>query len=472
MKKRNLIALILALLLLCGCQRAPVPTETTVPTQPPRAGFTGDVESYEFVYTDERDRAWEEDILFFAEKYLAEHSRVSEANFFTEYAFDLSGEGEVVLDNSAFDAQLREEFIASIDALLASIPEQSDTAIVNELRRIVVLLNDIHSGVYPSEEEFGDILPVCYEPFYHENGVDFRVSIITGTKKELMSAKLISYNDIPVDELVEQLSAYIPHESDAALGFMLTGAYQYTGLNQKDLLVAAGIVRESDWYLTAEFETGDGVERHRLSFKNPERVSDWEFHPMLTDENLRYSHQGSYWWEMLDEKTIYAQLTTMVDNYGGYSIDNLFSEIRTAMRDSEEPLKVILDFRGNGGGYVHESCLKGFVSATEWYEHDGIYILIDGNCFSAGVLAPYYLHEAIAGAMLVGAPTGQGLWFPANSAWYEMPNSGVGFRIGDEIVCAQEGWEGDALMPDVTVYQTVEDFETGIDTVLTWAIED
>lgn len=472
MKKRMVFALILSLLLLCGCQTTPAPAEAPEATEPLRAGFNGDVEAYEFVYTGERDRAWEEDILFFAGKYLTEHSRVSEANFFTEYALDLSGGGEVVFDNSAFKPELREEFVTAIDDLLASIPGRSDTSIINELRRIVVLLNDIHSGVYPSEEDIGEILPVCYEPFYQENGVDFRVSIITGMKKNLMTAKLISYNGVTVAELVERLSEYIPHESDDALGFMLTGAYQYTGLNQKDLLVAAGIVQEDDWYLTAEFETGDGIERHRLSFKAPERITDWEFHPMLTEENLRYKHQGSYWWEMLDDKTVYAQLTTMVDNFGGYTIDNLFSEVRTAMRDSGEPLKVILDFRANGGGYVHESTLQGFVNATEWYEHDGIYILIDGNCFSAGVLAPYYLHEAIEGSRLVGAPTGQGLWFPANSAWYEMPNSGVGFRIGDEIVCAREGWEGDALLPDVAVYQTFADYEAGIDTVLDWALAD
>jgi C-terminal processing protease CtpA/Prc len=166
------------------------------------------------------------------------------------------------------------------------------------------------------------------------------------------------------------------------------------------------------------------------------------------------------------------QLTTMVDDYGGYTIDNLFSEVRTAMRDAEEPLKVILDFRANGGGYVHESTLQGFVNACGWYETDGIYILIDGNCFSAGVLAPYYLRQAIEGAKLVGAPTGQGLWFPANSAWYEMPNSGVGFRVGDEITCAQRGWEGDALEPDVLIYQTLEDYKAGIDTVLQYALED
>lgn len=470
MRKRKLLALVLSLVLLWGCQAQSLPIQTT---QPKAVAFTGDFDAYELRHTGKWERAWEEDILFFAEKYLTEHSRVSDRNFFTEYALDLSGEAEIVFDNSAFDPELRAEFVAAVDALLASIPERTDSSIINELRRIVVMLGDIHSGVYPGEEDFGEVLSVCYEPFYREDGVDFRVSLISENKKELMLAKLVSYNGIPIDQVVERISAYFSHESEEALGFMLTQYLQFTGLNEKEILCAAGIVEEQDLSVVAEFETEEGTVTHRLSFRDPYNLPELEFHPMLTEESLRNSSPDPYWWTMADEKTVYARLTTMVDDYAmGYTIDNLFSEVRTAMRDAGEPLKVILDFRGNGGGYVHESSLKGFVSATEWYDHDGVYILIDGNCFSAGVLAPYYLRQAIDGARLVGAPTGQGLWFPANSAWYELPNSGVSFSVGDEIVCAQQGWEDCALRPDVEVYETLEDYKAGVDTVLAWAMAD
>lgn len=472
MKKKMILVLFLALVLLCGCQTPmeTVPPETTVPAQ---AGFTGDVSTYVRRYTGRWESGWEEDILFFAEKYLTEHSRVSDSNFFTDFTPGLSGSEEVIYDNSAFRPELRAAFIEAVDALLESIPEQSDETIVNELHRIVAMLGDIHSNVFPADWDYGDILPVCYEAFYQENGVDFRLSIVELDQSELLTAKLLSYNGIPVDEVVERLSEYMSHESDRALGFMLTTPYEFTGLNQKNLLVAAGIVQQSDKYVTAEFETADGVKSVKLKFQDSEALRMLKAHPMMTGENLRFSDLSGYWWTMIDEATLYAQLSTMVDDaYSGYSIDNLFSEVRTAMRDSDVPLKVILDFRGNGGGYVHESALQGFVNATGWYEHDGIYILTDGNCFSAGVLAPYYLRQAIEGAKIVGAPTGQGLWFPANSAWYEMPNNGVGFTVGDEIICAVRDWEGDAVEPDVLIYQTFEDYENTVDTVLAWVMAD
>lgn len=470
-----MICLILALMLLCGCQAAPVPETTAAGTVPETtdaglSAFTGDFDRYVPRYTGRWESTWEADILFLAEKYLTEHSYLCDANFFIEYQPDLSGNNEVVYENSAFDPEKRQAFIEAVDALLAAIPELTDEQIHCELLRMVAAIGDIHSNYWSNSER---MLPLFYQPFFREDGVDYRVVTVRRGSEKLLMAKLVSINGIPVAELVERVSAYVAHESDRALPFQLTGAWEISALSDHSILSAAGIIGPEDRNVKMEFETEKGISEERVAFRTVDEIisTGLTVHPMESDENLRYRNTESYWWTMIDEQTLYMQLTTMMDD-SGYTIDNLFSEVRTAMRDSEVPLKIILDFRGNGGGYVHEATLQGFVNATEWYEHDGVYILIDGNCFSAGVLAPYYLRQAVEGAKLVGAPTGQGLWFPSNSAWYELPNNGTGFSVGDEIICAVRGWEGDALEPDVTVYQTAEDYDNMIDSVIAWVMAD
>lgn len=469
--KKSIICLILALTMLCGCQTLPV-TETAIPTtEPARAAFTGDFESYVPRYTGRWERSWEEDILFFAQKYLTEHSYLCDGNFFISYRPDLAGQSEVVYDNSAFDPEKRAAFIESVDALLASVPELTDQQIHCELLRMVAALGDVHSNYWWSS---GSYLPLFFAPFYHEGGVEYRVVTVRSGGDKLMLAKLVSCNGIPVEEVVERISAYVAHESDRALPFQISGAFRPSALTDKAILAAAGIIDADAVSMKLELETEKGITEERASFRTVDQIvaGGLTAHPMETEENLRYRNTESYWWTMIDEQTLYVQLTTMVDVMSGYTIDNLFSEVRTAMRDAQEPLKIILDFRGNGGGYVHEATLQGFVNATEWYEHDGVYILIDGNCFSAGVMVPYYLRQAIDGAKLVGAPTGQGLWFPANSAQYELPNNGTAFTIGDEITCVVRDWEGDALEPDAAVYQTLEDYEAMVDSVVAWVLED
>ena len=122
MKKRSFLAILLALMLLCGCQTAQHVQTTTMPTEPPRAAFTGDFDSYVPQHTGRWEKAWEEDILFFARKYLTEHSYLSDSNFFIQYQPDLSGNVEYDFNNSAFDPQKRQAFVEAVDALLTEIP--------------------------------------------------------------------------------------------------------------------------------------------------------------------------------------------------------------------------------------------------------------------------------------------------------------------------------------------------------------
>ena len=108
-----MICLILALMLLCGCQAAPVPETTAAGTVPETtdaglSAFTGDFDRYVPRYTGRWESTWEADILFLAEKYLTEHSYLCDANFFIEYQPDLSGNNEVVYENSAFDPEKRQ----------------------------------------------------------------------------------------------------------------------------------------------------------------------------------------------------------------------------------------------------------------------------------------------------------------------------------------------------------------------------
>lgn len=428
------------------------------------------MEGYEKQYTDARDQAWEEDILFFAGKYLTEHSYLSNTNFFTHYQPDLSGKVEFEYTNAAFDPGKRQDFIDGVQELLVSIPGRTDEQIQCELLRLVAALGDVHSSYWWYSELF---LPLWYQPFFRDDGVEYRVVRVRRGSERLMLAKLVSYNGIPVEEVVERVSAYVAHESDRALPFQLASAIEITALTDKSILAAAGIIDADDRNLMVVLQTEEGLVEERMAFRSVEEIlkKGLTLHPMEQEENLRYRSDEPYWWTMIDEKTVYVRLTTMVDSYG-YSIDNLISEIRAVIRDSESSVKVVIDFRGNGGGYVHESALQGLINTVSWYGTDGVYILIDGNCFSAGVMAPYYLRQAIEGSVLVGTPTGQGLWFPANSSEYELPNHGTGFCIGDDIICVDREWKGDALEPDVTVYQTLEDYEAMTDSVIAWVLAD
>ena len=65
----------------------------------------------------------------------------------------------------------------------------------------------------------------------------------------------------------------------------------------------------------------------------------------------------------------------------------------------------------------------------------------------------------------MGAPGGQPTNFYACSYTYNMPNSGHTFTMSDRWMLTDPEDNAPALMPDVVVYQTLEDMLNGRDTV-------
>ncbi len=74
----------------------------------------------------------------------------------------------------------------------------------------------------------------------------------------------------------------------------------------------------------------------------------------------------------------------------------------------------------------------------------------------------------VDGAVLVGGPAAEPPNFtvPVLDGNYEMPNSKCIFSFGGSYLNYWPGYEHDALMPDIEIYQTIEDYQNGKDTVL------
>ena len=135
--------------------------------------------------------------------------------------------------------------------------------------------------------------------------------------------------------------------------------------------------------------------------------------------------------------------------------------------------KLILDFRNNGGGN-NSSNVDIVRSVNSLDAPGGKYVLIDGGSFSAAVLHPAFLRRFCEGVTLVGAPAGQ----PPNrvfcrGGYYSSPHKHIAFHEASRD--CYYGWPENndpALMPDVLVYQTLDDYKNGVDSVLKYVLSD
>ena len=131
---------------------------------------------------------------------------------------------------------------------------------------------------------------------------------------------------------------------------------------------------------------------------------------------------------------------------------------------------MIVDLRGNGGG-AQVSGYHEAVSVLDRMKLETIYVLIDGSSFSQTVFFATYLKQELENVVLVGTPAAQSPNFFGTIESYNMPNTQTRFVLATEWWMGWEGYEHDALMPDIIVEQKMQDYKDGRDAVLAYVLD-
>lgn len=452
----------------------PFPSETSEYTEPSYVTEptieADSLDDYEFIYDDERDRAWEEDVIFLAQTVLGKHPKVFEDVHWVKYSKDWSS-GYLPV-NIYYDVVLRNELIDQIRELISKIPEISDRAIQYELMRIVALLDDAHSSIYWAK---GDRFPISLKVLYV--GGDAGIYVVEAPEEysDLLYTRLVCVNSIPVKEIVYDLMDYVSSENEYLSATEVIDQRSGSFLTWIDSLCAVGVMEEGERTAELSFQDATG----QVITLTMDAVTVDEFKEMDMTSGVFTSEayldcedkvQSYYWYtRMEDENTYYLRITQFRDNEA-YPFTTFFNDIMLQLYDAEKPQKVIIDLRGNGGGKVLWQMTNDFFGRLDGANTDGIYILLDELSCSASVIMSCLIKQGVDDAVIVGTPAGQPPDFFTGQAYETLPNSGLGFQISACYAVTWKDYEYDALMPDVTVYQTLEDYQLGVDTVLKYVL--
>ena len=475
--KRTLCFFLILAALLCGCQS--IPAETTVPTtqaetQPTETkeavwtGFTGTLEGYTFYHETQRDKNWEEEILTVAQVYLEEHpwlvddtTRTSEVE---SYISTPNWEWK-----SQYIPEKREEFLAAVNELIPRIPEYEDEILKWEFQRVLAGIGECHASL---QIDGSETFRIHFYPFYEEDGMVIRAVTVPEDKPHLLYAELIAINGVPVDEVLQRIRPY--SSADADTGF-INDAVIFSTMVHPGLLRTVGILEaDAD---TAEFtlltESGETVTETRTA-RSVEEYADLPLINHFYKYQFPYSFSveaGSpYWIDHLEqEKTLYIRLSSFrAEDEETFLKTN--REISGVLNNVDSLDKVILDLRQNGGGSPPRA-YAGLFNFLRNSKVKQVYVLIDSGAFSMSVIACYNIRTEIPGAIFVGTPTGQGLPTGSVREYAETPHGWLKTRIPGGMSLTVSGDSFTQFEPDVLVYQTLEDYKAGIDTVLQYVLD-
>lgn len=469
MKKGVLVTLAVLLCLLCACtpaapQETTVPTESTAPaeTQVQWHPFTGKKADYVFLHSRERDRKWEEDILYMADSYLSDYALL------THFPSRIEWPEDVEYSDCFYDPVFREGFLAEVNEMIREIPDLTDAELLWRIQKLVATFGDAHASIYLPDTDY---FPICFKPFFTEEDFSVHAVILPDSYETQLLWELDQINGFTIGEIVELLRPYVSYENETYLInriFDMDGAY----VMREDILKIAGILPEDSDTLDFRFLAPYGgvatISLEALSEPQLRKVK-YVGHPPEYAYSLMYSDRDgrNYWFQHMPENDmLYIRINEFAEHYD-YSFLTMGNELLKTNREAGGVGKLVVDLRDNPGGYQFQGYYE-FVTVLKRMEPDSVYVLIDGNSFSSAIVMASAIRRCIPETVFVGTPAGQ----PANffaGMWdgdYVMPNCGVTLRLPTAWYYNLPEDENDALLPDLPVYPKLVDYANCVDTVL------
>lgn len=468
-KKICLIFLTLCLLL-SGCAPAaqPEPDPVPEPDSAPEASAPAEVPAPEEPpepELPERDRDWIEDIEFLRETIKENHI-------------------------DPFYLRSEEDFDRDLDCLIAGVGDLSDNDIVFELTAIIASLRDTHLTINPEASHIYDAcFPVntcffddkLYLAAYHGDFEQFA---------PYMLHEIVAVNGVDIAYLVQKIDSLSYPGNSWYSREMFTGFHFY--------------------FVPAFFDWAgcDYKEGYTFQILNDNREVESVEVPVITQEewrtgewlypenwsSLRYRRGGNQAGYIEGENGGCVYLATP-DLEHPSSIEYIMNEAARLLEEHPDCGKLAIDLRRNTGGYTHT--VWTLQEEIRQLDPEHTYILTGGRTMSMAMEAVACLKGSLD-AITVGEPTGQfsscfcfsgdkrvteyQFTLPHSQLVVTVPDSwmnskedmsAMGIDFAFEEFYGEDGklyeWEN-TILPDVYVYQDIEDIRQGKDTVMEWVL--
>ncbi len=471
---RKLVAVIVALatiLPVFACtpkqqvETTPQPSAVVETPEPNLTPYKGDGSKYVSIYTDERDKKCEADVVKLADVFLNPyngHAKLADIDTPVRlYTYPSSYE---YATENFYDPELRTKFLKKINELIISIPELTEFEIIAGLAETVALLKEGHSVVDILPKK---MFPLGFTPMFNENGVEFYTTRVDNSDTDCLMARLDAINGISTNEILERMRPFISYEVDSH--FYSKASYNILSLG---ILNHIDVIDDSDSAVFSFTDaSGKRFEKEIKAIEYDEQASSEAIRYLYTlgetdrDDSLlntRYLIDNFDYRYLKDETVLYIRISQCpLDDKD--VISEMFEKIHAENKDLES---IIIDFRRNSGGYV-EYVPPFIAQLKKMDESIKKYILIDEAVYSGAIISAACIRRAFENATIVGVPGGSPVSEIFCSYGFELPYLGIKCYCGSSpCYNCWPGYEHDVLTPDRIIYQTYEDYLNGVDTVM------
>ena len=375
-----------------------------------------------------------------------------------------------------------EEFDWKLDQLAGRVAELSDNDITFEIMAIIAGMGDVHTYVQQYAPLYDRRFPVRAEYF---GGKLYLTACLEGFEQfaPYLLQEIVAVNGVHIGYLNKKAESIIaPFNSWAGREtfdtmYFLPAFFDWAGCNYKKSYTFQ-ILNENGEMESIEVPDTSNVEREGKEWIYPE---NWEQLIYKRDENwVKYidgANGGCVCMSFKNPRTYVS------------SIERLVNDTAYHLAANPECHKMVIDLREHPGG--SHQCMGVFAKGIEQLKAEQVYVLTGGTTGSSAMLYMAYFKDALD-AVTVGEPAGQfSSFFYGKIEPSILPHSQIGVQIADlwwnpaeelarwgaqpiaDEYYNENGrlypWEN-TILPDVYIYQDIEDIRQGKDSVLEWVL--
>lgn len=432
-----------------------------------RAGYAGPYEPYEIYHTTEREQQWEEDILYLAKEMLTKHPYLYNGDVYIYHDYFLD---DKEFSNAMYDEAKRQAFVEGIDTLIPKLDQWSDERIPFEINKVIAAVGDSASYLWFDQED--EELLLDLEAIWTDGEVGLHVIRIAQEHADLIFGELTAINGIPIETIMERLMPCYAYVNEQWGIQWMVGMDSYSYLNYRGALEAAEVVEAGAESATVTIRTDAGEKTVSMDFLSgaEQKQIKQEYQALFSVDIPPHRHLNdkNVWYEVMED-TVYLRILNML--YGTTELDQALIQTTNTLRDAENPMKLIIDLRMASQGNLEPRRLQTFAQQVNNYGNDSVYILVDSTTVYHAPAAAYLLKQWIENATIVGTPTGHSINRAVYCEGEGLPNSDLWFGVQEKYYMVDKNLGNAVLQPDITVYQTLEDYKNGIDTVFQYALD-
>lgn len=320
---------------------------------------------------------------------------------------------------------------------------------------LVASLGDSHTMAWfpQSAQAEMPILPVQVDWF--EDGLHLMAA--PASLSAYLGRRIVSIGGLPVEEVVEKLSALISHDNEVFLKNQFRGFVSYA-----DALKYAGVIEETGAAAFVFAEEGGEQEAVNIEAVPQAELANVNF-AACPRERVPAAEQPQRVYEMREEGE-----ALVIGYYACLEDPDLpmkdFVKQVEAKLDEGGYKKAVVDLRYNGGG--DSAVLEPLIGLLKERGARGLslYALIGGDTFSSALMNAVQLKRA--GATLVGAPTGGSVNHYGEIQMFELKNLPLAVQCSTKFFQMDGAYGIEPLRPDVETPHAFADYVAGRDVEL------